>query len=204
MSINTDKYKQFKSEARIKKLLSVLEKRQHEVTVVMENINDPHNISAAIRSCDAVGISKIQLIYTRKQPVPKLGKKSSSSAIKWVETEMFTSVEDCFDKLKSQGFSIFTTHMNSKSVPVYEIDFTQKTALVFGNEHLGVSDEALHLADGNFLIPQAGMIQSLNISVAVAVSVYEVFRQRNEAGLYNLPSMSEIELENKLSEWVRK
>lgn len=204
MIIDINKYKSFKSESRIKKLLSVIQKRQDDVTVVMENINDPHNISAAVRSCDAVGISNIHLIYTGRQPVPKLGKKSSSSAVKWVESEMFTSVEDCFDNLKSQGFTILTTHMNSESLPIYEFDFTKKTALVFGNEHKGVSEEALHMADGNFLIPQVGMIQSLNISVAVAVSVYEVFRQRNQAGFFKGNNKSKNEIENKLSEWVRK
>jgi tRNA (guanosine-2'-O-)-methyltransferase len=202
--IDIEKHKLFKSEERIHKLLSVLEKRQNDITVVMENINDPHNVAAAMRSCDAVGISKIQLIYTGKQPIPKLRTKSGSSADKWVETELFTSVEDCFDELKSKGFSIYTTHMASDSVSLYDLDFTKKTALVFGNEHSGVSNEALSLADGNFLIPQVGMIQSLNISVAVAVSLYEVFRQRDKMKLYSKPNYSESELDEKLMEWVRK
>lgn len=204
MSIEIDKYKVFATEKRLNKLKDVLEKRQKKVTVILENINDPHNISAALRSCDAVGIDKVYLIYTGKQPIPKLGKKSSSSAIKWVDTELFNSVEDCFEKLKNNGVKIYTTHMSSNSKSIYDLDLTENIALVFGNEHSGVSDESLNMADGNFLIPQVGMIQSLNISVAVAVSVYEVYRQKYLKGDYLEPSFNQNELKQKFEQWIRK
>ncbi|TAJ63421.1 MAG: RNA methyltransferase, partial [Chitinophagaceae bacterium] len=76
------------------------------------------------------------------------------------------------------------THLSTDAVGLYEIDFTQPTALVFGNEHDGVSEEFRNMADGNFVIPQMGIIQSLNISVACAVSIYEAFRQKTVAGHY--------------------
>lgn len=204
MAIDIKKYEVFKTEKRINKFLSVLEKRQKDITIILENINDPHNISAAIRSCDAVGIDKVHLVYTGKQPVPRLGKYSSSSAIKWVGTEIYTSVEDCFEDVREKGYKIYTTHMSSDAVSIYRLDMTEPVALVFGNEHAGVSDDALSQADGNFLIPQVGMIQSLNISVAVAVSVYEVFRQRNEKKMYDKPSFTENVIEDKLKDWIRK
>ncbi len=187
---------------RLAKLESVLSKRQPGVTIVLENINDPHNISAVIRSCDAVGIIDVYLIYYGSQPVPKLGNASSGSAKKWVDVKMFHSVEDCFDELRAKGKKIYTTHMSRDAISLYELDLTGKVALVFGNEHAGVSDEAVEKADGNFLIPQVGMTQSLNISVACAVTLYEVYRQRSNVGKYDELQMSESQYQTRLEDWM--
>lgn len=204
INVNYDELLKLKTKKRIDKLESVLAKRQTGLTVVLENINDPHNMNAALRSCDAAGIKKVNLIYTGKQPLPKTGNTSSASAKKWVEKELFNSVDDCFEQLRSEGKKIYTTHMSSDAVSLYDLDLTQPVALMFGNEHSGISEEALSQADGNFLIPQVGMIQSLNISVAVAVSVFEAFRQRLKAGKYDELQMEEEEYLIKLNEWVRK
>ncbi len=192
------------TEKRLAKLEKVLTKRQPNVTLVLENINDRHNVSAVIRSCDAVGILNIYLIYYGKQPVPKLGNASSASAKKWVDLKMFHSVDECFDELRAQGKKIYTTHMSRDAKSLYDMDLTDDIALVFGNEHVGVSDEAVDKADGNFLIPQVGMIQSLNISVACAVSLYEVFRQRNNAGKYDVLQMSQLEYKERLDDWLSR
>lgn len=194
----------FATEERINKLRAVLSKRSENFTVVLENINDPHNLSACLRSCDSVGINNISLVYHGKQPFPILGKKSSASAKKWVDTIRYNSVEKCFSQLRKEGKKIYTTHMNQDSVSLYDLDLTQPIALMFGNEHVGVSDDAVKLADGNFLIPQVGMIQSLNISVACAVSVYEGFRQRMVKGIYDTPEFSDEKLEEMLFDWVRR
>ncbi|OGU11911.1 MAG: RNA methyltransferase [Ignavibacteria bacterium GWB2_35_12] len=194
----------FHTEQRIKRLKDVLSKRQTTLTVVLENINDPHNLSAALRSCDAVGIYEVCLVYYGGQPFPKLGAKSSASARKWIHIRKYKSVEDCFAELRKEDKKIYTTHMSKESVSLYDLKLTQPTALVFGNEHSGVSEEAVNLADGNFLIPQVGIIQSLNISVAVAVSVYEAFRQRCEAGMYDKPQFKKVELNKLLEEWGKK
>lgn len=123
--------------------------------------------------------------------------------MKWVETVRHGSVKSCYDKLKNDGFAVYATRMDKESVSLYDLDLTKPVALVFGNEHDGVSEEAYSLADENFLIPQAGMIQSLNISVACAVSLYEAFRQRLDAGFYDSPRLSDGEIEKLINEWSK-
>ena len=191
------------TEAREQKLKSVLSKRQPDLTVVIENVHDPHNVSAILRSADAVGVKEIQLIYTVEK-FPRLGKKSSASATKWVERRKFGSIKECYDQLHKEGFKIYATHLSTNSKSLYDLNLTKKVALVFGNEHHGVSDEAAELADGNFLIPMVGMIQSLNVSVACAVTLYEAMRQRLEKGSYNKPKYKKQELEKLFGEWSRR
>lgn len=191
------------SERRIQRLRQVLSRRQPDLTVVMENIHDPHNVSAVLRSCDAVGIMTVALLYT-VEPFPKIGKKSSSSASKWLDRRKFTSVDECYATLRGEGFNILATRLGASAVPLYGLDLTSPTALVFGNEHRGVSEEAAVKADGNFHIPMVGMIQSLNVSVAAAVAVYEACRQRLAAGRYGESALSPEARERLFQEWVRR
>lgn len=194
----------YRTEKRIEKIESVLAKRQPGLTAVFENINDPHNLSACLRSCDAVGILEVHLVYHSGQPFPRLGEKSSASAKKWVTSTRYDSIEECFEVLRNNKFKIFTTHLSEDAVSLYDLNLTQKVALVFGNEHSGVSEKAVELADGNFLVPQVGMIQSLNISVATAVSLYEAFRQRNETGIYNSIQLEDSKFNDLVNEWKLK
>ncbi|MDB5232599.1 MAG: tRNA guanosine-2-O-methyltransferase [Chitinophagaceae bacterium] len=173
------------TEERLKRIEDVLDRRQPGLTVVLENVQDPHNISAVMRSCDAVGIQDVYILNTKIPRHKKWGDKSSSSANKWLTVHQFTDAEECFKVLRSKFDKIFTTHLSTDAVSLYDIDFTGSIALVFGNEHDGVSEEIIAMADGNFIIPQVGMIRSLNISVACAVSIYEAFRQKNKAGHYS-------------------
>ena len=186
---------------RSEKLLKVLSRRQTDITVVMENVQDPHNISAVMRTCDAVGIQDIYILNTKIPRHQKFGAKSSSSAAKWISVHQFDNVDACFEALRKNYKTILTTHLSTDAVSLYEIDFTQSVALVFGNEHAGVSDEVRALADGNFIIPQMGIIQSLNISVACAVSIYEAYRQKNIAGHYNSIALPENRLNTLMQEW---
>jgi len=169
---------------RLHKLTEVLKKRQIDITIVLENVFDPHNISAVMRTCDAVGIQEIHILNTRIPRHKKWGARSSSSAAKWLTIYQYEEVDACFSKLRKDYDRILTTHLASDAVPLHALDLTQSVALVFGNEHSGVSDEIRSLADGNFMIPQVGIIQSLNISVACAVTLYEAFRQKELAGHY--------------------
>jgi len=187
---------------RSQKLRSVLNKRQPNLTVVMENVQDPHNISAVMRSCDAVGIQDIYIITTKVPRHRKFGAKSSSSAAKWLTIHTFDSVELCYEALRKQYNKIYTTHLASNAESLYSIDFAANSvALVFGNEHEGVSELARKLADGNFIIPQVGIIQSLNISVACAVSIYEAFRQKQVAGHYNEPALGAAHMQTVMKQW---
>ncbi len=175
---------------RREKLLSVLRKRQNDLAVVLENVQDPHNISAVMRTCDAVGVQDIYVLNTSIPMHKKFGPRSSSSAAKWLTVHQFEDAALCFAALRKKYNRILTTHLAGDSVNLYNIDFTKSIALVFGNEHSGVSEDIRKLADGNFIIPQSGIIRSLNISVACAVSLYEAFRQKSLAGHYDQEKLS--------------
>jgi len=188
------------TERRKEKIISVASARQDSLRLVLENVHDPHNVSAVFRSCDAVGIPKVSLIYNIEK-YPKIGSKSSASAFKWVEKEKFTEVETCYNSLREHGFTILASSLKGTPVNLYDLDLTKKVALVFGNEHRGISDEAVQLADKIFFIPMKGMVQSLNISVAAAVTLYEAMRQRMLKGLYNRNERSEV-IEKRINEWL--
>ena len=186
---------------RREKLLSVLQKRQTNLTVVLENVFDPHNEAAVMRTCDSVGIQDVYVINNRKPLKKKWGFRSGSGAKKWLTIHQFTEPEECFKELRTSYSRILTTHLGSDSVSLYDIDFTGSIALVFGNERFGVSEEARALSDGNFVIPQCGIIQSLNISVACAVTLYEAYRQKHLAGHYDQPSFNVDQVTGLLTEW---
>jgi tRNA (guanosine-2'-O-)-methyltransferase len=154
-----------------------------------------------LRSADAVGVLRVHLVYARDE-FPKLGKKSSASATKWVKRTKHASVRECYDALRAEGFTICATHLGRRSVPLHDLDLTKKVALVFGNEHRGVSDEAAELADVNFQIPMVGMIESLNVSVACAVTLYEAFRQRLAAGGRKLSAKEKLLVKELAAEWL--
>ncbi len=186
---------------RHKRLTSVLDKRQGDITLVLENVFDPHNISAVMRTADAVGLQDIYILNTKIPRHKKWGAKSSSSAAKWLTIHQFDNAEECFSSLRKRYSTILTTHLSSDAVSLHQLDLKQPIALVFGNEHSGVSDEIRALADGNFIIPQVGIIQSLNISVACAVTLYEAFRQKTNAGHYNQRSLEDVRYGELLKGW---
>jgi tRNA (guanosine-2'-O-)-methyltransferase len=192
-----------RTDERLAKLRSALRRRQPDLTVVMENIHDPHNVSAMLRSCDAVGVLRVHLVYT-SESFPDMGAKSSASARKWVERTAHRSVTDCYAHLRSEGCAVYATRLDPAARSLYDLDLTRPTAFVFGNEHRGVSDEAAEQADGTVMIPMLGMIQSLNVSVACAVSLFEAARQRLKGGGYEQPKMTEAELDRLLKVWAMK
>jgi tRNA (guanosine-2'-O-)-methyltransferase len=179
----------------------VLSKRQNDITIVLENVFDPHNISAVLRTCDAVGVQDVYVLNTKIPRHKKWGPKSSSSAAKWLTVHQFENAEECFFELRRKYSKILTTHLSSDAVNLYNINFTETLALVFGNEHSGVSEEIRMLADGNFVIPQMGIIRSLNISVACAVTLYEACRQKNLAGHYDKPKLNGEILKELMDKW---
>jgi len=192
-----------RTQRRIERIKNVLSRRQDDLTIVVENIHDPHNVSAIIRTCDAVGVFMINLVYTIEQ-FPEIGKKSSAGAMKWVYRRNFKSIEECYNTLRYEGFKIYATKIVEGAVSLYDLDLTQKVALVFGNEHRGVSDEASQKADGIFMIPMFGMVQSLNVSVACAVSLYEALRQRLRAGHYDRQKLNQELFDKVFLEWLEK
>jgi tRNA (guanosine-2'-O-)-methyltransferase len=189
------------SPARREKLTRVLNNRQSSLTVVLENVFDPHNISAVMRSCDAVGIQEMYVLSTRIAPHRYWGPKSSRGANKWLTVHQYTNAEECFNEVRKKYSKVLTTQLNETSVGLYEVDFLPSIALVFGNECYGVNEDIQKFADGSFVIPQVGMSESLNISVACAVTLYEAFRQKNLAGHYKQGSLQQEEYNRLYNEW---
>lgn len=192
-----------RTKSRTEKIESVLAKRQPDLSVVLEDVHDPHNVSAVMRTCDSVGVYEVNLVYITEK-FPEIGKISSAGTKKWIKYNKYTSRIDAVNTLKSQGFKIYASTLLEESIDLYDIDLTEKTALVFGNEHSGVSDELISLSDATFKIPMYGMAQSLNISVAAAVSLYEALRQRKIKGFYNSPRFHNEQLNKLIASWLEK
>ena len=186
---------------RTERLTNVLSKRQPGLTIVLENVSDPHNISAVMRTCDAVGVQDVYILNTKIGLHEIWSAKASSSAAKWVTVHQFTDAKECFAELRKNFSKIYTTHLSTGAVDLYDLDLTETVALVFGNEHSGVSEEIIDLADGNFIIPQVGIIKSLNISVACAVSLYEAYRQKKNAGHFDNVKLTEKAYNNLKTQW---
>lgn len=195
--------KKIKTEKRLNKIERVVSSRQFSLRVVLENIHDPHNVSAIFRSCDAVGVPQVDLLYTIED-FPKISKVSSASSKKWVEQKRYNNFNECVGTLKTEGFKIYGTILSEDAENIYDLDFTEKIAIVMGNEHRGISEEVANICDKHIYIPMRGMIQSLNVSVATAVILYEVQRQRLEKGMYEKSELTEEELEELISKWCEK
>ncbi len=177
---------------REEKFKRVVDHRQFDWTVILEDVHDRHNISAVLRTCDSVGIREIFVLYTDTAPEKlELGKKSSGSAKKWVEVHFFTDRATCFKAVKAKYDHIYCTHLDEEAKSLYDLNLSHSVALLFGNERDGVSPESLAYCDGNFIIPQQGMVESLNISVACAISLYEGYRQRSRKELYPNPKVNQ-------------
>ena len=173
---------------RKQKMQEVVLQRQLDVAVLLENVHDKHNIGAVLRSCDSVGVMDIFVLITsprQSEQSFKLGQNSSSGAMKWVNVYFYKDREACFDAMRSRYGLIYGTLLGEKSVSLYDLNLTESVVLAFGNEKHGLTPETAALLDGNFLIPQMGMVESLNVSVAAALSLYECYRQRQKKGMYH-------------------
>ena len=175
------------TERRERRFRYVANRRQPDLTVILENVHDMHNIGAVLRTCDSVGIPRIYHLTTRPDhrfTHFELGKRTSAGSKKWVDVHRYHDAATCMAAVREHCDHIYATHLGEDAVSLHELDLAQPVALVFGNEKDGITAETLALTDGNFIIPQVGFTQSLNISVACAVSLYEALRQRTAAGRY--------------------
>ncbi|MCU0387683.1 MAG: RNA methyltransferase [Chitinophagaceae bacterium] len=189
------------NENRASRIRDVLSKRQLDITILLENVFDPHNISAVMRTCDSVGIGTIHTLYTQQPPHNLTGFRSSAGTWKWIKTEEHHDQEESILFLKQKFGRVVAAHLQPDATPVFEFDFTKPVAIVFGNEQNGCSPDVVKKCDGSIYIPQTGMVKSLNISVACAVILYEAFRQKFFAGHYNQPALSEDEMNHLFAEW---
>mgnify|MGYP006270851919 CR=1 FL=1 len=183
-------------------LREVLARRQVTLTVLMENVHKPHNYSAVLRSCDAVGIHRAHAISSQAVVSTAKMHSSSASAAKWVQVTVHGDIHEACASLHAEGFSIFAAHLGADARDYRTVDYTQPVAILLGAEKDGVTPEALEHVDGCIHIPMQGMVQSLNVSVANAVVLFEAQRQRVQAGMYARGGLSEAELTAQLFEWA--
>ena len=194
-----------RTERRRGRITSVLRQRQPDLTVVLEDVHDRHNASAVLRACDAVGVQRVHVVYTVDQPPEaSFARTTSASAAKWIDVVRHDSIESCYEALRAAAFTIVATALTLESQDLYDVDFVRPIALVFGNEQRGVSPRAADLADATAVIPMHGMVESLNISVACAVTLFEAMRQRRAAGMYDAPRLSEGEIDILRDDWLQR
>ncbi len=200
---------------RLARIRAVLDKRQPDLTVLMERVHKPHNFSAILRSCDAVGVLEVHAIPARHGiPDPEEAEslalkgrtfnETSGSAAKWVGLQVHPDTASAFTYLKSQGFQVLAAHFSERAVDYRQADYTRPTCILLGTEKWGVSPEAAELSDAHVIIPMMGMVQSLNVSVAAAVILFEAQRQRLQAGLYERPRLSSNQYETVLQSWITR
>ena len=164
-----------------------LNRRQTDLTVVMENVRKPHNLAAVARTLEAVGGLEIHAI-TELTSI-RLTQMSAGGTKKWIKVNKHPSTEQGLKNLKKQGFQIIATSLSENSKDYRKIDYTKPTAILVGEELEGISQQAIQMADENISIPMIGMVQSLNVSVASALVLYEAYHQRMAAGLYDNRSL---------------
>ena len=173
---------------RFQKIMRVLRHRQPDLTVLAEHVHKPHNLSAMLRSCDAVGVGAAHAVA----PTGRVAtfNETSASAEKWVRLEVHPTLDDAYRVLKEQNMQLLAAHFSPQARDYRDVDYTKPTCILLGNEKDGVSPQAASLADAHIIIPMFGMVPSLNVSVATAVVLFEAQRQRRAAGMFDTPRLS--------------
>ena len=191
------------NDKRIKRIDDALSRKQPRLQIMLDDVHSSQNLSAIIRSCDAVGI--LDIFYSTKlNETLRIHKTITQGAHRWTRRyRIHDSDKTKFLKeKKSQGFQVVVTHLEKRAVSFREIDYTKPTLLVMGNEKEGVSPDVIALADEVIIIPMQGMVQSLNVSVASALILYEAQRQLEDAGYYDTPALNSQEAEEIKSAWI--
>lgn len=185
---------------RVTRLDEVLARRQPDLTVFAENLHKPRNFSAMVRNCDAVGINTMHV--SPDADSLRTHWRTSQGAEKWVYIRTHINADTACNYLKSRGFQLVAAHLSDVAIDYRDVDYTQPTALVLGSELFGVSDETLKYVDQQINIPMMGVTQSLNVSVACAVVLYEAQRQRQAAGMYDHCRLDDETLARQRFEWL--
>ncbi len=160
----------------------MLARRQHDLTVCMEQVHKPHNVSAVIRTADAVGIPHVHAVWPGDRMRTMVSASAGSNS--WVKVITHRTIGEAVGAVKAQGMQVLATHLSDTAVDFRDIDYTRPVCILMGQEKTGITREALALADQDIIIPMLGMVQSLNVSVASALILYEAQRQRQIAGMY--------------------
>lgn len=187
---------------RFERLRAVLNQRMANLTVLVEHVDKPHNLSAILRSCDAVGVLEAHAVSLSGRS--RTYNSTAQGSQRWVPLHGHPNIEAAVKTLKERGFHLYGTNLSVDAVDYRDCDFTGPSAFVLGAEKWGLSEDATKLMDTDVFIPMRGMVQSLNVSVATATLLFEALRQREEAGL--APSVGEgipgDNYDNVLFEWA--
>jgi tRNA (guanosine-2'-O-)-methyltransferase len=173
---------------RHQRINDMLDKRQPDLTVCMEGVHKTHNLAAVVRTADAIGVSDVHAGWKNERM--RVSGGSAAGSQNWIDVHNYTNTAEAIAELKKQNMQVLVTNLSATAVDFREIDYTKPTAIILGQEKFGASQTALDLADQDIIIPMVGMVQSLNVSVACSVVLYEAQRQRQLAGMYNTPSLS--------------
>ncbi len=182
------KHVQKMTASRYQKIRALLARRQTDLTLLLEEVHKPHNVSAVYRTADAVGVHAIHAVWEENSG---LRKGTALGSQIWTETFHHADTESAILSLKSQGMQVIVTHLDEQAVDFRSVDYTKPTAILLGQEKTGATAEAISLADQSVMIPMLGMVQSLNVSVAAAIILYEAQRQRSLAGMYDKNTLPE-------------
>ncbi len=185
--------------ARYARLRAILDRRQPDLTVLMDDLRKPHNVSAVIRTCDAVGVAEIHGVSDA--PSFKTRRSSAGGTVRYVGVRLHATTGEAIAHLHGRGFRVLTAHLTPAARDFRSVDYTLPTAVLLGTEKDGVSAETEARADGSITIPILGAVESLNVSVAAAVILYEAQRQRAAAGLYDRPRLDQATCQRLLFEW---
>ena len=187
---------------RFERLKSVLNKRISDLTVLIENVEKPHNLSAIIRSCDAVGVLEAYAIFNKEKLLTF--NSTAQGSQKWVQINQYKQTTNAIKVLKKKGFRLYGTNLNTKSIDYRQCNFKGPTAFVLGAEKWGISEEAASLVDEHIHIPMRGMVESLNVSVAASTLLFEAIRQRQVANIMpeSGEGMSQDTYKKKIFEWA--
>lgn len=186
---------------RFHRVRAVLDQRQPDLTVLLEDVQIPRNFAALLRTCDAVGVLEAHAVW-RERGQLKISRPASGGTRKWVPVRKHKELDGAVTHLRERGLRIVAAHLADRAVDYREVDYTRPTAILLGQEETGVTPEALEMADDLVVIPMMGMGLSLNVSVAAALILFEARRQREAAGLYGQPRLDPEVREALLFEWT--
>jgi tRNA (guanosine-2'-O-)-methyltransferase len=190
--------------ARLQKVQSVVSNRQAGLLLVLEDIHDPHNAEAILRTADAFGLQEVWFIFAREKPYDprRVGRLAAASAAKWIDLRVFGSTAECLRDLREKQFKAIAATLTAPSVFETDLALPKRLALLVGNEHRGLSSTALAQADGKVSIPMRGMVESLNVSVTAAILLYEITRARLAGG--RLSNLSHAEQQRLIKNFLAR
>ncbi len=192
-------FQQFVTPARFAKIDHLVKERTRHLSIVLEDVYQSHNAGAILRSCEAFGIQDVHCITDRNQL--NVNNAVASGAGKWLNINCYETIQDCVSELKKNGYQLVATSPHAVT-PLSEINITKKTALLFGTEDEGLSEELAHLADQQVCIPMYGFTESFNVSVSVALCLYELTQKLRDSNLKW--QLSEVEQEKLILEWLKE